>query len=442
MNNIQRITEQAICTGCGTCVSICPNKAISMLENAGGFLYAHVDKELCVQCRRCLNICPSNAENQTIDDVSESIHGKCLQGYIGYASRKSIRREGQSGGIVTALLLYLLESGKIDGAITNQFDANTNRPKSIFADSAEIIKGSAGSYYCQSAVVNTILENEGKRLAAVVLGCQAEAVRLCREKHVEAVRTLEYMIGLVCAGQNSGYMIDKLIADCGCAKEEKPQKFRFRYSHPAYGGWPGNILIVTNKYRYSLDQSRRHALKPICELFRCLLCYDQMCIDADVVCGDPWGIQGDHRAGETVIIAHTTKGLELIKEASDAGYISVRRLAVQQIIKGETVDGRHRNKVAAGYTACQKNSWLYPYSVSEKAAKELSRIPRRTYRKLLERMQYARYRFLATDTDEVDALMKKYQLVLKRNERTEKIKTMVCFPRRCIRYLLKKVKSK
>ena len=439
MNSIQRITEQAICTGCGTCVSICPQKAINMRENAGGFLYAHVDKELCVQCRRCLNICPSHAENQTIDDVSESLRGKCLQGYIGYASSKNIRREGQSGGIVTALLLYLLESGKIDGAITNQLDTNTNRPKAVFADSAEIIKESAGSYYCQSAVVNTILENKSKRLAAVVLGCQAEAVRLCREKHVEDVRAIEYMIGLICAGQNSGYMMDKLIADCGCTKEEKLQRFRFRYSHPTDGGWPGNILIVTNKYRYRLDQTRRHALKPICESYRCLLCYDQMCIDADVVCGDPWGFPGDHSAGETVIIAHTTKGQELIKEASDAGYIAVRELDAQLIIKGETVDGRHRDKVAAGYAACQKNGWLYPYSVSEKAAKELSSISHKTYRKSLERMQYTRSRFLATDANEVSTLTKKYQEKLKRNKQTSKIKTIVKFPIRCIRYLLKKI---
>lgn len=442
MNNIQGIAEQALCSGCGACAGICMSKAINMQENPGGFLYAHVDAGLCIQCRRCLSVCPSNADNQLIDNVTDSLHGKCLQGYIGYATSKNIRREGQSGGIVTALLLYLLDTGKIDGAITNQFDTNTNRPNAVFADSAAAVIESAGSFYCQSAVVDTVLEHKDKRLAAVVLGCQAEAVNLLRRQAVGGAQMPEYMIGLVCAGQNSGYMIDRLTADSGCTDREKVMKFRFRYSHPAYGGWPGNILIVTDKFRYRLDKSNRHALKPICEAYRCLLCYDQMCVGADIVCGDPWGIPGKHGAGETVIIARTEKGVELLKQAREAGYISVSELDVQQIIQGETVDGRHRNKVAAGYAACRENGWLYPFSVSEPAAKELAHIPNRTYRKLLERMRYTRARFLAADTGEVNSLVGEYEKVLKRNAQYEAIKAAARFPARYVKYIMKKLKAK
>ena len=47
---IQRITEQALCTGCGACAGVCGKKAISMNHNLGGYLVAEVDEAQCVHC--------------------------------------------------------------------------------------------------------------------------------------------------------------------------------------------------------------------------------------------------------------------------------------------------------------------------------------------------------------------------------------------------------
>ena len=48
--------DQELCTGCGTCVEICPAEAI---ENNGGV--ATIDDFLCIFCGACQVNCPQNA---------------------------------------------------------------------------------------------------------------------------------------------------------------------------------------------------------------------------------------------------------------------------------------------------------------------------------------------------------------------------------------------
>ena len=83
---------------------------------------------------------PSNGrEKLPMVKGSDIFHGKCLEGYMGYAADENIRQESQSGGVVTALLCYLLEKNIIGGAVVNQFDGETRRPKAVFATSGEEI---------------------------------------------------------------------------------------------------------------------------------------------------------------------------------------------------------------------------------------------------------------------------------------------------------------
>ena len=44
------------CTGCETCVDVCPSDAITMKEGI-----ANVDADLCVDCESCVDECPAEA---------------------------------------------------------------------------------------------------------------------------------------------------------------------------------------------------------------------------------------------------------------------------------------------------------------------------------------------------------------------------------------------
>lgn len=45
------------CCGCTACYSICPQNAISMVEDEEGFLYPVIDEEKCVCCNACVKNC-------------------------------------------------------------------------------------------------------------------------------------------------------------------------------------------------------------------------------------------------------------------------------------------------------------------------------------------------------------------------------------------------
>jgi len=44
------------CVGCGVCVNICPQEAISMVDDK-----AKIEVNKCVDCGRCAQVCPQGA---------------------------------------------------------------------------------------------------------------------------------------------------------------------------------------------------------------------------------------------------------------------------------------------------------------------------------------------------------------------------------------------
>lgn len=50
------------CKGCYYCMTVCPQKAISLAGalNKQGYEYVKVDEELCISCGMCFTICPDS----------------------------------------------------------------------------------------------------------------------------------------------------------------------------------------------------------------------------------------------------------------------------------------------------------------------------------------------------------------------------------------------
>ena len=65
--------NRRLCTECGRCVTICPQKAISFTEDG-----ITTDREQCNVCGQCVEICPTSArkitgKRMTVEDVMEVI---------------------------------------------------------------------------------------------------------------------------------------------------------------------------------------------------------------------------------------------------------------------------------------------------------------------------------------------------------------------------------
>ena len=358
MKHIAGIGNTGLCTACGGCAAVCPVGAVTMQENPAGFMVARVDETACIGCGLCRKVCPSIPENTKKIAARDLLHGVCAGGFVGYAADDGVRLNGQSGGVVTALLNYLLRSDSVDAALVAGFDAETHRPKAVLAETEEEVLASAGSYYTQLPILPALRDCKDKRVAAVTLGCQSASLKLMETAAPKLVPA--YRIGLICAGQNSGAMIDDICREAGC---NDPTAFRFR--DKTAGGWPGAITVTDADGVHELPNKYRHSIKAVYECHRCLLCYDQMNTNADIVCGDPWGISGkDTPEGHTVILARTEKGMQLLRDAQAAGAVVLEELPITDIMCGQTVGDRHRDKVYAAKAVYEKEGWAYPYDKS------------------------------------------------------------------------------
>ncbi len=344
-NSIKLISEQSLCSACGMCSNICPKSAVLMTYNNAEFLQAKVIEKKCVNCGKCLLVCPSYEKNINGSEFKDSFKGKYIKAYIGEAVDSEIQSKGQSGGVVTSLLYYLLEANLIEGAYVNRFSTEKQAPEVFLARNRKELISGCGSYYTQSAVLENIERKDVKKTAVVALGCQSAALELANKIEVENLP--EYRIGLFCAGQHS-LNLNKAICRSGKIFGENINKIRYRDKKA--GGWPGNITIEKKDNKeVTIKMKNRLKNKEYYAMYRCYLCFDQMNIYSDLACGDPWGIKHENREkGSTVIITRTEKGEKLLNDAKNAGYITCKEIDIESIWSGQTVNNRCKSKYIVG----------------------------------------------------------------------------------------------
>ena len=96
--SIDSVIKDGLCTGCGTCVGICPQSAIEMVINKSKGIYIpQLDKERCNECGICFEVCPGHAVD--FRQLNWEIFGKQpednllgnLNCYVGHATDYAIR---------------------------------------------------------------------------------------------------------------------------------------------------------------------------------------------------------------------------------------------------------------------------------------------------------------------------------------------------------------
>lgn len=356
-NSIESVVSKYLCTGCGTCRSVCPHQAITMTRSVSDFIVPEVDASKCDDCGICLLCCPGNGLpidlTKNYDDIFK---GENIHAYIGRASDEEIWKNGQSGGVVSALLLYLLDSKMVDAAVVNAFDNKNNRPFVKTANNRKELIESQGSYYSQTAVNEVAISNTLKT-AAVVLGCQAQGIALTK-LYSKTSEVPEYLIGLICGGNHTGLIIDDIIKK----SQLDPKKIStFRFRDKQAGGWPGNIRIKSNNRQVTMDKKERMILKDIYGVYRCQCCFDKMNIFSDIVVGDPWGIEADNKKeGLSVFITRTKKGEELVKKVIRDEYIMAKEIEIESVYKGQKIDTERKTKFLITKEICEKNNIPFP----------------------------------------------------------------------------------
>jgi len=118
---VKNVVGAGKCVGCGTCVVVCPYGCLELKQGTPTIV-----KE-CKNCGICAQVCPQNELVQSKAEASvfgrerraDETFGIYRRLCIARASDPKVRRISQDGGAVTALLLFALEKGIIDGAIVS-----------------------------------------------------------------------------------------------------------------------------------------------------------------------------------------------------------------------------------------------------------------------------------------------------------------------------------
>jgi coenzyme F420 hydrogenase subunit beta len=214
---IRLVQQNNFCGKCGGCVAFCSASNLGALEVGPDGMPVFADEEKCLKCGICYMICPN------IYDLDGELKKKTRwEPPIGLikdlvsaqTTNPLVREKCTDGGVVTSLLLYLMDNHMIDGALVSRSDGPFHRGP-ILATSGEEIISASGSHYDESFSVVKLgshystyspamqeLKNLRKglidRVAMVGTPCQIHTVRKMQVLGIIPSDVIKYSFGLFC----------------------------------------------------------------------------------------------------------------------------------------------------------------------------------------------------------------------------------------------------
>ncbi len=354
METVNTVVDARLCTGCGTCGCACPAGAIEMRETPAGLPRPKVDPRRCTDCGLCLKVCSGVQYHFDLPGDLDSIFCPPPRRVVlAWATDPQIHAIGQSGGVATALLTYLMQRQRISHALVTQMAADGScRPNPFFADSPAQLLESVGSKYCQNPL-NSALSNwpeDARGVAVVGLPCHVHG--LCSLRHVLAKRwgeAFELVIGLFCLQAGSYLGIEYLLR---ARTKDKPVARVFFRRKTAAGqrGAPcieyadGEREDFPEDFRWEFFNGRFAPL-------RCRFCFDQVNRMSDLALGDPNGFPEEVVAkGRNLVAVYTERGEQALEQARRDGAIELEEADCEQMWKGQLLLSHRKVRVLNAYT--------------------------------------------------------------------------------------------
>ncbi|WP_341213316.1 Coenzyme F420 hydrogenase/dehydrogenase, beta subunit C-terminal domain [uncultured Limimaricola sp.] len=350
---LTRVERGDLCSGCGGC-ALASGGAIEMELSAPGFLRPVQRAAIPEETDRSIAaICPGLGQTldrrATHDDV---LWGPYEEMRTGWASAPDLRHAASSGGALSAVLGWLIESGMVEAAV--HVAADSDRPTAnrvtVSRDAAEI-KAAAGSRYAPSAPLAALgpLIAQGGRYAFVGKPCDIVALRALARQDARIDACFPVMLSFFCAGVPSLAGADAVLAALGTAPDQVTG-FRYRGN-----GWPGEATATLRDgtaRSMSYHDSWGKILSGHVQR-RCKICPDGTGKEADLVCADAW--QSDARGyplfteqeGVSLVVARTPLGRDLMAGAEAAGALTTGGFDVATLDRMQPGQSGRRRAVLA-----------------------------------------------------------------------------------------------
>ena len=216
---IQEVQKPGLCHHCGGCVTFCTAINYGALELAPDGMPRYKEKDKCIECGLCYAICPviNEFEDETKRHVSWSAPiGRVLKLTLARAKDRKILAKATDGGVVTSLLLHLLNKGRIDGAIVSKQVGLFKRQPWLAQSREEIIEAAGFNFdtshgmtmfsdvystFSPSIVkLGEVVKQRLKRIAFVGTPCQINTLRRMEVLGIVPSDSIQYYLGLFCTG--------------------------------------------------------------------------------------------------------------------------------------------------------------------------------------------------------------------------------------------------
>lgn len=337
-DSIEAITRARLCTGCGVCAHLHPDR-LTMVDvpdvgrrplplvgvtgpTTGDGVAACPGREL------------THPPGALADAPFGGEWGPILGLYECWSTDPELRYRGSSGGVVSALAAHAVESRAAVGAL--QVRASREDPlrnETVLNRSRDEIASATGSRYSPASPcerLDLVKDAEGP---CVVVGkpCDIAATRKAAERDTGLAEKVGITLGIFCAGTPSTEASLSVIADLGIDPDTVT---RLDYRGE---GWPGEFRVETSDgRRASATYAESWGKLTKQRQWRCLVCPDHTGEFADLSIGDPWYRPvTDDEGGRSLVVVRTERGRRLLESALasgalDGGPLSLDKLPASQ----------------------------------------------------------------------------------------------------------------
>ncbi len=334
-----KVVTDAMCIGCGLCQSIVGEDRIRMRLVQNLTERPVITGELdAASVNRIYRVCPATRVEGLPESLTEpdsgydKIWGVWRRLVLAWAADPAIRYLGSTGGLLTALALYLLEEGEVDFVV----HARASKTHPAFGERAisrcrDDVLSAAGSRYGPTATLVDILEildraeSAGERFAFIGTPCDVTGLRNLATEDARVDALCRYQLAMVCGGFMAPVALQRYLQGLGVAWRDL-QTLRYR-GH----GCPGptqvetvDETVIEKNYLdfWGEDESAWHLP------FRCKVCPDGIGDAADLAAADSWEGGAPSREGQeddpgqNAVIVRTRRGEQMLARAVATGYVA------------------------------------------------------------------------------------------------------------------------
>lgn len=370
--NINYIIKNNLCTGCGICQGACPSNAISTIVKEGRFVPS-IDSALCKNdkgCHRCMDVCPGdgcNIQKLSQEIQQEAAHedlliGKYEECFTGHSTGYDLRYHAASGGMVTQMLIWLLQTHRIDGAVVSTFDNNNPlMVRTLMATTSEELILAKGSKYAPVSLCEAsrlIKQAEGARYVVVGLPCHIQGLRKQAQKDSKLRKKIVAYFGLYCSCGRTFYLTEYVLKERNIKREDLTY-FAYRDEgclgcmvakrRPRYQDCNSNSetsLYEKDEVYKERYQNYYHPLRSFFIPKRCLFCIDHYARLADISFGDihiaPYS---NDKIGINSVIARTPQMKDWLLQAKSDGVITLETLSADVLNQSQSMAKRKYARV-------------------------------------------------------------------------------------------------